>query len=84
MGPNVQQNYEKESIAACRADLEKSKSLVKIMVDFSHGNSKKQHKNQLVCCKDISEQVSAGDRSVFGVMIESNVNEVGCSLPPFP
>jgi 3-deoxy-7-phosphoheptulonate synthase len=76
--PRPHQNFEKESIAACRADLEKNKSLVKIMVDFSHGNSKKQHKNQLVCCQDISEQVSGGDKSIFGVMIESNVNEVSC------
>ncbi|KAI9032264.1 3-deoxy-7-phosphoheptulonate synthase [Hyaloraphidium curvatum] len=74
-------NYEKEHIDACRAELEKSKVLAKIMVDFSHGNSRKQHKNQLVCCESISKQVADGDMSIFGVMIESNINEGTQKVP---
>jgi 3-deoxy-7-phosphoheptulonate synthase len=45
------------------------------MVDMSHGNSQKQFKKQLIVNKDISDQIASGDQSIFGVMIESNLEE---------
>ena len=32
----------------------------RIMVDCSHGNSQKQHKNQLVACASVAQQVATG------------------------
>ena len=46
-----------------------------IMVDMSHGNSSKQHKKQIDVCKNISDQISAGEDRITGVMIESNLVE---------
>ena len=45
------------------------------MIDMSHGNSRKQHKNQLDVCKNIAYQISFGEESITGVMIESNLVE---------
>ena len=53
----------------------KSDLTQKIMVDMSHGNSQKQFKKQLIVNKDISDQIASGDKSIFGVMIESNLDE---------
>ncbi|KXS20148.1 phospho-2-dehydro-3-deoxyheptonate aldolase-like protein [Gonapodya prolifera JEL478] len=75
-------NYGAEAIAAVRADLQKSKAPVKIMVDCSHGNSEKKHANQVKVCDSICEQVSSGDDSILGVMIESNINEGAQKLGP--
>ena len=48
---------------------------VNIMVDCSHGNSRKNHKNQSTVLKDIISQINSGNESIIGVMIESNINE---------
>ena len=45
------------------------------MVDFSHANSQKQFKNQLLVGDDVAGQISAGSQEIFGVMIESHINE---------
>ena len=41
------------------------------MIDASHGNSGKDYRRQPIVAGDIAEQVGAGDRSIFGVMLES-------------
>ena len=38
------------------------------------GNSMKNHNNQPKVVDDICEQLIAGDRTITGVMIESNIN----------
>ena len=66
-------NYDAQSVAAACADLEKAHLPATLMVDCSHANSSKQHERQLVVAEDIATQISAGSRSVFGVMIESHL-----------
>ena len=46
-----------------------------IMVDCSHGNSKKIHTNQKFVLKDVITQINDGNKSIIGVMIESNIKE---------
>lgn len=41
---------------------------------LSDGNSQKNHNNQPKVVDDICSQLAAGDRTVTGVMIESNIN----------
>jgi 3-deoxy-7-phosphoheptulonate synthase len=38
------------------------------------GNSQKNHNNQPKVIDDICSQLAAGDRSITGVMVESNIN----------
>jgi 3-deoxy-7-phosphoheptulonate synthase len=49
------------------------------MIDCSHGNSQKNHKNQKLVAENISGQLSNPDSktafSIFGVMIESHLVE---------
>lgn len=70
-GPNYEAQYVKEAGDA----IEKAGLPRKVMIDFSHANSSKQFKRQLVVCEDVSKQVSEGDNSIFGVMIESHLVE---------
>ena len=43
------------------------------MIDASHGNSNKLPDNQRIVVDDLGEQIAAGDRRIFGVMIESHL-----------
>lgn len=69
-------------MSAIAEQLEKAKLPKNIMVDCSHGNSSKKHKNQILVASDISRQISAGDKSIMGVMIESNLREGRQDVPP--
>lgn len=74
-------NYDAKSIAEAKAALEKAGVRQRLMVDCSHGNSLKNHKNQPKVAADLAEQISKGETSIMGVMIESNINE-GTSAAP--
>jgi len=67
-------NYDADSVAAACQDLRKAKLPPTLMVDCSHANSSKQHEKQLVVAGTIAEQLAAGSRSIFGVMVESHLH----------
>ena len=56
--------------------------LDKVMVDFSHANSEKKFKNQIKVGANIAQQIEAGSQSIFGVMIESHLNEGNQKVGP--
>ena len=61
----------------------KNKGLVsKVMIDFSHANSEKKFKNQLNVGADVASQIENGSESIFGVMIESHLNEGNQKVGP--
>ncbi len=66
-------NYDAASVAASCADLVAAKLPESIMIDCSHANSSKQHERQVAVAEDIASQLVAGNRSIFGVMIESHL-----------
>jgi 3-deoxy-7-phosphoheptulonate synthase len=66
-------NYDAASVAAACKDLIAAKLPPTLMVDCSHANSSKQHEKQMVVSKDIAAQLASGSHSVFGVMVESNL-----------
>jgi 3-deoxy-7-phosphoheptulonate synthase len=45
------------------------------MVDCSHANAAKQYQRQADVAADIGAQLAGGDRSIVGVMVESNLVE---------
>ena len=65
-------NYDVDTIAGLVKELNQNEVSPKVMVDASHGNSNKKPENQHIvltaCVKEF-----LGDKSVFGVMIESNI-----------
>ena len=68
-------NYDAASINKVSAELEEAGLPANIMVDFSHANSNKQPLKQMDVGADIASQIAAGDRRIFGVMIESHLIE---------
>jgi 3-deoxy-7-phosphoheptulonate synthase len=46
-----------------------------MMIDCSHGNSKKNHKNQPIVAQTIGDQLRQGEDAIVAVMIESNIHE---------
>jgi 3-deoxy-7-phosphoheptulonate synthase len=49
--------------------------------EFEDGNSQKNHNNQPLVIDDICKQLEAGERSITGVMIESNINDGRQDVP---
>ena len=68
-------NFDTESIQSAKEALAKKGLRQRLMVDCSHGNSSKNHKNQPKVAKDLADQIAHGEEAIMGVMIESNINE---------
>ena len=68
-------NYDSESVNAAAQMLESAGCLPRLMVDFSHANSGKQHRGQITVGADVSSQLAQGENRVVGVMIESHIVE---------
>jgi len=75
-------NYDAASVAAAVKDLESAKLTPRLMIDFSHANSSKQHEKQLDVARDVAAQIAGGSRSVFGVMIESHIESGAQKFTP--
>ena len=67
-------NYYPENIAVCEEELESIGATQAIMVDCSHANSNKDHTKQGSVLEAVAEQISVGNKSIRGVMLESNLN----------
>ncbi|MEM8767612.1 MAG: 3-deoxy-7-phosphoheptulonate synthase [Pseudomonadota bacterium] len=67
-------NYDEVSIARCEAELEGAGLRPNIMVDCSHANSSKDHNRQPLVAEEIARQIREGNRSIMGLMIESNID----------
>ena len=68
-------NYDAASVGAAADKLRAAELPHRIMVDCSHGNSDKDHKRQPAVARDVAQQVAAGARDIFGVMLESHLLE---------
>lgn len=66
-------NYDTESVNIAAEAIEEAGLRPKIMIDFSHANSRKQHDKQMRVCEDVSGQIARGDRRIIGAMIESHL-----------
>jgi 3-deoxy-7-phosphoheptulonate synthase len=66
-----QPNYDSASIDAACLTLVNAGLPARLVVDFSHGNSMKDHRRQLLVGTDICAQLRAGRTQIAGVMAES-------------
>ena len=67
-------NYSAEVMREARERLERAGLPPRIIVDCSHANSGKDHTRQSIVWRDVLEQRRAGDRSIVGMMLESNIH----------
>jgi 3-deoxy-7-phosphoheptulonate synthase len=74
-------NFDKESVAKVSEAMKKNGLECRLMIDYSHGNSLKKHTNQPLVNDDVCDQIAAGNTEIFGVMIESNINEGNQKVP---
>jgi 3-deoxy-7-phosphoheptulonate synthase len=80
-GGNSGPNYDKEHVQLAKQSIKNSGLSVPIMIDCSHGNSNKDHRNQPKVALNIADQVRSGEDLLVGVMLESNLNEGKQSVP---
>merc|ERR1711977_7425 len=74
-------NFDAESVKLTKETLTKKGQKQAIMIDCSHGNSNKDHRNQPKVAQTIADQISTGETGIVGVMIESNINEGNQKVP---
>ena len=68
-------NYDMFSVDDASSLLAKAGLPARIMIDASHANSRKIPARQINVASDIATQVARGCRSIFGLMLESNLVE---------
>jgi 3-deoxy-7-phosphoheptulonate synthase len=66
-------NYDSVSISLVEKELKEAKLPSNIIVDCSHANSNKDHNLQPLVFNDCVNQVVDGNKSVIGMMLESNI-----------
>ncbi|MDX1320771.1 MAG: 3-deoxy-7-phosphoheptulonate synthase [Oceanospirillum sp.] len=72
-GGNGKPNYDSVSVALCEKDLDKAKLPKNIMIDCSHANSNKDPGLQPLVMENVTNQILEGNKSIVGLMIESNI-----------
>ena len=69
----IKPNYHSEDIERCEKLLQQNDLPERIMVDCSHDNSNQNYRLQGNVVEEISLQIVAGNKSIFGIMLESNL-----------
>ena len=74
-------NYDAAHIAECEQALQAADLPLNITVDCSHGNSSKDPANQAKVVEDCVKQINAGNQSIIGLMLESNLGWGNQAIP---
>jgi len=69
----AQPNYDSVSIRLCEQALEQAGVPSRVVVDCSHANSSKDPSLQSMVFQDLVRQITEGNRSIVGVMLESHL-----------
>ena len=68
-------NYSSEHVQAAAEQLTQAGVTPKLMVDFSHANSRKDYRRQMEVAQDVARQIRDGENNIMGVMVESHLVE---------
>ncbi len=68
-----QPNYDSVSVRLCEQALAEAGMPQRVAIDCSHSNSNKDPALQAMVLEDVARQIREGNRSIVGVMIESNL-----------
>jgi 3-deoxy-7-phosphoheptulonate synthase len=66
-------NYKAECVEKVCGQLQEAGCSPRVMIDCSHANSGKDYTKQGAVCRDVAGQIERGQKSIIGVMIESNL-----------
>jgi len=75
-------NYDEQGVSAACAELRKAGLAERLMIDFSHANSRKDYRRQIDVCREVSGRIAAGESRIVGGMIESHLVEGRQDLVP--
>mmetsp|Transcript_6714 Transcript_6714/g.16432 ORF Transcript_6714/g.16432 Transcript_6714/m.16432 type:complete len:804 (+) Transcript_6714:311-2722(+) len=76
------QNYDAETVGKVASKMEAAGQRPNVMIDLSHANSCKDHKNQPSVCSAVSKQIANNQKGLMGVMIESHLKAGSQKLKP--
>ena len=74
-GTQTGANYSRAHVQESLAMLKNNNLAEKVMIDCSHGNSNKDHRNQKLVIEDICTQLRSPSHGIMGVMLESHLVE---------
>ena len=69
-----QPNYDSVNIKECEQEISAQGIKPSIVVDCSHGNSNKDYNRQPLVAINVFNQILEGNKSIIGIMLESNLN----------
>jgi len=72
-GGSTGPNFNSANIKICEKELEKANVPANIVVDCSHANSNKDPCQQTLVMENVASQIVDGNRSIVGLMVESNL-----------
>jgi 3-deoxy-7-phosphoheptulonate synthase len=81
-GSNTGSNYDQETVEQVSQTLREANLPCRVMIDCSHGNSRKAHANQPMVARAICAQLEAGSFNICGMMMESHLVEGQQSYTP--
>jgi 3-deoxy-7-phosphoheptulonate synthase len=67
-------NYDSRNLAIAAESLEAAGLSPRFLVDCSHANSNKDFARQSIAWNDVVDQRAAGNETIIGLMLESNLN----------
>lgn len=74
-------NYDSVSVKLCEQELDKHGVCQNIMVDCSHANSNKDPALQPMVIENVANQITEGNNSIVGLMVESNIGWGNQKIP---
>lgn len=72
-GGNGKPNYDSVNVTLCEQELDKAGLTKNIMIDCSHANSNKDPALQPLVMENVTNQIIDGNKSIVGLMVESNL-----------
>lgn len=80
-GGNGKPNYDSVSVTMCEQELAQNDVPTNIMIDCSHANSNKNHELQPLVMDNVANQILEGNKSIIGLMVESNLGAGSQKIP---
>ncbi|HSP59086.1 MAG TPA: 3-deoxy-7-phosphoheptulonate synthase [Halomonas sp.] len=80
-GGSGKPNYDSVSVALAEQELKKAGVTPNIMIDCSHANSNKDAALQPLVLENVTNQILDGNRSIIGLMVESNIGWGNQKIP---
>ena len=73
-------NFDSVNVALAEQALEDAGLAKRLMIDCSHANAHKDHTRQPLVARNVLDQLIAGNKSIIGIMLESNLQAGNQSL----